>query len=72
MPDERRPREWTVNEYAALERVDPRTVRRWIDKGALEIRKTPGGGIRIRGEAGAAVASLGVAVSPRPTTARSG
>lgn len=37
----------TVKEYAARERVDERTVRRWIQKGAVEVRRTPGGGIRI-------------------------
>jgi len=37
----------TIKEYAARERVDERTVRRWIDKGAVQIRRTPGGGIRI-------------------------
>lgn len=39
--------EYTVKEYAAQERVDERTVRRWIAKGAVEHRRTPGGGIRI-------------------------
>lgn len=42
-----KPTEWTVREFAALERVVPRTVHRWIDKGAVEARRTPGGGIRI-------------------------
>ena len=42
-----KPTEWTVREFAALERVVPRTVHRWIDKGAIEARRTPGGGIRI-------------------------
>lgn len=37
----------TVKELAAIERVDERTVRRWIAKGAVEVRRTPGGGIRI-------------------------
>ena len=37
----------TVKEFAARERVDERTVRRWIMKGAVEYRRTPGGGIRI-------------------------
>ena len=41
--------EWTVKEYAAKERVAVSTVRRWIQKGAVDYRKTPGGGIRIRG-----------------------
>lgn len=41
-------REYTVKEYAAIERVDERTVWRWIaDKKALMVRKTPGGGVRI-------------------------
>lgn len=39
--------ELTVKEYAARERVDERTVRRWIVKGAVDVRRTPGGGIRI-------------------------
>jgi predicted site-specific integrase-resolvase len=39
--------ELTVKEFAAIERVDERTVRRWIAKGAVSIRRTPGGGIRI-------------------------
>jgi predicted site-specific integrase-resolvase len=39
--------ELTVKEYAAKERVDERTVRRWITKGAVKVRRTPGGGIRI-------------------------
>jgi excisionase family DNA binding protein len=40
-------RELTVKEYAERERVEERTVRRWIEKGAVEVRRTPGGGIRI-------------------------
>lgn len=40
--------EFTVKEYAHLERVDERTVRRWIAKGAVPVRRTPGGGIRIK------------------------
>lgn len=39
--------EMTVKEMAAQERVDERTVRRWIAKGAVDVRRTPGGGIRI-------------------------
>lgn len=39
--------ELTVKEYAQRERVDERTVRRWIAKGAVEYRRTPGGGVRI-------------------------
>lgn len=39
--------ELTVKELAHRERVNERTVRRWIDKGAVDVRRTPGGGIRI-------------------------
>ena len=39
--------EFTVKEFAAKERVDERTVRRWIVKGAVDVRRTPGGGVRI-------------------------
>lgn len=39
--------ELTVKEKAELERVSERTVRRWIDKGAVSVRRTPGGGIRV-------------------------
>lgn len=39
--------ELTVREYASSERVTEDTVRRWIAKGAIEVRRTPGGGIRI-------------------------
>lgn len=39
--------ELTVKEFAARERVDPRTVWRWVAKGAVEIRRTPSGRIRI-------------------------
>jgi len=46
-PDNEWPREWKVREYAALERVTPRTVKRWIEKGAIAVRRTPGGGVRI-------------------------
>lgn len=40
-------RELTVKQYAAREQVDERTVRRWIEKGAIDARKTPGGRFRI-------------------------
>jgi excisionase family DNA binding protein len=40
--------EYTVKEYARAERVHEDTVRRWITKGAVAVRRTPGGGIRIR------------------------
>lgn len=39
--------ELTVKEFALVERVTPQTVRQWIRKGAVEVRRTPGGGIRI-------------------------
>lgn len=41
-------KELTVKEMAQRERVTERTVRNWIAKGALDIRRTPGGrGVRI-------------------------
>jgi excisionase family DNA binding protein len=40
-------KELTVKEFAASERVDERTVRRWIAKGAVDVRRTPGGRVRI-------------------------
>jgi predicted site-specific integrase-resolvase len=40
-------RELTVKEYAAAERVTERTARRWIAKGAVQVRRTPGGGLRV-------------------------
>ena len=40
-------RELTVKQYAEREQVDERTVRRWIEKGAVTARKTPGGRFRI-------------------------
>ena len=39
--------EYTVKEFARLERVTRRTVERWIRKQAVDVRRTPGGGIRI-------------------------
>lgn len=39
--------ELTVKQYARREQVTERTVRLWIAKGAVEIRRTPGGGVRI-------------------------
>lgn len=39
--------ELTVKDFARREQVDERTVRRWIAKGAVDVRRTPGGGIRI-------------------------
>jgi excisionase family DNA binding protein len=41
------PPELTVKELAARERVTTRTVYHWIEKGAVDARKTPGGGVRI-------------------------
>lgn len=55
----------TVKEYAAMERVDERTVRRWIAKGAIKVRRTPGGGIRI----GVARSSIAIMTLADPTTA---
>lgn len=51
--------ELTVKEFASRERVTERTVWRWIDKGAVPVRRTPGGGIRIQepSECGAIVTS---------------
>lgn len=42
--------EFTVKEYAAIERVTTKTVWRWVSKGALVVRRTPGGHLRILGE----------------------
>lgn len=39
--------ELKVKEYAAAERVTTRTVWHWIAKGAVSVRRTPGGGVRI-------------------------
>lgn len=39
--------EYTVSELARKEKVAERTVYRWIDKGAVDVRRTPGGGVRI-------------------------
>lgn len=47
---ERAVKEYTVNEFASRERVQERTVRRWIAKGAVRVRRTPGGGLRILDE----------------------
>jgi len=40
----------TVKEVAEVWRVSPRTVRHWVDKGAIapeEVRRAPGGSIRL-------------------------
>lgn len=42
-----RRQEMTVRQYAQREGVAPITVYRWLQKGAVPFRKTPGGGIRI-------------------------
>jgi predicted site-specific integrase-resolvase len=39
--------EYTVKEFAEREQVTARTVRLWIEKGAVPVRRTPGGGLRI-------------------------
>lgn len=39
--------ELTIKEYAKVERVTERTVYNWIEKGAIKIRRTPGGGVRV-------------------------
>lgn len=39
--------ELTVKELATKERVTERTVYNWINKGAVDVRRTPGGNIRI-------------------------
>lgn len=43
----RKTTEWTVREYAEIERVTVVTVRRWIAKGAINVRRTPSGGVRV-------------------------
>lgn len=50
--------ELTVKEFAARERVDPRTVWRWVAKGAVTVRRTPSGRIRIPTESSVCVLSL--------------
>ena len=37
-----------MKEFARLERVTERTVWNWIHKGAVPVRRTPGGGVRIQ------------------------
>lgn len=39
--------ELTVKELATKERVTERTVYNWIAKGAVSVRRTPGGNVRI-------------------------
>lgn len=36
-----------MKEYASLERVTVRTVKNWISKGVIAVRRTPGGRVRI-------------------------
>lgn len=59
--------ELTVKEYAARERVTELTVRRWIAKGALDVRRTPGGGVRIV-DRRSAVAVFGLAADGHPVS----
>ena len=40
-------REFKVKDYARREQVTEWTVRQWIAKGAVEVRRTAGGGVRI-------------------------
>lgn len=40
-------KEFKVRDYARKEQVTEQTVRNWIAKGAVEVRRTPGGGVRI-------------------------
>ncbi len=56
--------EFTVKEYAARERVAPRTVWRWVEKGAVTTRRTPGGRLRII-ERGGAPASGAVFITTK-------
>lgn len=39
--------EFKVGAFAEKEGVTERTVRTWIQKGAVRVRRTPGGGVRI-------------------------
>lgn len=41
-------KELTVRELAEQERVTERTVWTWISKGAVDVRRTPGGRVRIQ------------------------
>ena len=38
---------YTVREYAEREQVTPRTVWRWVQKGAVDVHRTPSGRVRI-------------------------
>jgi hypothetical protein len=61
--------EYTVKEFAFRERVTERTVYNWMTKGAVQFRRTPGGGIRIidrRDGSGARIAFYGM--KPSETT----
>lgn len=40
-------REYKVRDFAQREQVAVSTVRRWLAKGAVEWRRTPGGHVRI-------------------------
>jgi hypothetical protein len=41
--------ELTVKQYAEEWDVKPRTVRRWIEKHAVQVQRTPGGRIFVLG-----------------------
>lgn len=42
-----RRRRLKVRQVAAIYDVTERTVYRWIEKGAVDVERTPGGGVRI-------------------------
>lgn len=58
--------ELTVREMAEREQVTVRTVRRWIAKGAVPIRRTPGRGIRVLSDG--SVTGSKVVIMPSPLT----
>lgn len=50
--------EYTVKQFAKREQVTERTVRNWIGKGAVDVRRTAGGRlIRIIDRSGSAVSA---------------
>lgn len=53
----------TVKQLAQREQVSERTVRRWIEKRAVEIHRNPGGSIRIV-ERRVVIINLGNATEP--------
>jgi hypothetical protein len=40
---------WTIDEYAALKRVHPVTVKRWLKRGLLEVERITRRSVRIFG-----------------------